>query len=395
MQESVETKTSASGDYSNVFFVDADIEPRNESYLYGIADKSPLFYENNANLKKAGTIWEGHDQVNNFVRTYWDCFVNHGSAVFSASDLWLLISLNFSKYCALNPLAIQPYINPQFSGEKKVLTIIENGDGNETDWKVRINKMVQEVIKESYQPEFIQGLQNDLKCATPIEQTACNISILKSVEYFYKYQFMSWCGFKSIRMIGDKDDWIHLRNKVANLRKYHLEPDASADSSSSASNNNNDVKIPTINSNDIKIPKDTINLRENIQLNKNSDNWGEYIDRVVGIIDKFIESFEKPDLAFFRDMMHDSKEYGFYGDDTDSVSGWILKLFYGFNDSYIVSEVPVLLASVNALYDPIGYGDYQPIQIKSGFSGYQKLTDFWTYNFDYRPITFCSVIKSE
>lgn len=92
--------------------------------------------------------------------------------------------------------------------------------------------------------------------------------------------------------------------------------------------------------------------------------------------------------------MHNSKEYGFYGDDTDSVSGWILKLFYGFKDSYIVSEVPILEACVEALYDENGDGNYYEIQVKSGFVGYQISYDQEAKNYDYRPVTFCSVTKA-
>jgi hypothetical protein len=121
--------------------------------------------------------------------------------------------------------------------------------------------MINLIIEDCYQPEFIQGLQNDLKCATPIERTACNVSILKSVNYFYKFRFQSFCGFKQVKLLGEKDDWLRLREKVLALKKYNFEPTEST------------LQTEEKQYSTQKVPENAQNLHQNTATNTGLKPW--------------------------------------------------------------------------------------------------------------------------
>lgn len=342
-----------------------------------------LYFETNS-TDKSSYVHNLH-QANNFVKAYWECFTRHGSAVFSPSDIWLAVALSFSRYCARYPLALKPHINPDFNGEKKTLLISHDGVW---DWRKEIDNMVELVMQDSYNPDFIGGLKNDLACATPLERTACNVAIMKSVEYYYRYQFQSRCGFNYIKFLGEQSDWILLKDKVLALAKYNFEKyyveipaTQTTETNSSVTETTKDTKT---------LPKGATDT--NSYLLDMNMKWEDYIKSVVEVLDKFIDAFTNPDKDFFRNMVHNTDKYGFYGDKTNGISGWILKFFYGFMDSYVVSEVPIIEACVSAQFDPTGAGVFKDVTIQSGWSGYEKIVSGAEH--EYRPVTYCSVFPN-
>ena len=307
---------------------------------------------------------------NKFVGSYYECYQCHGNAVFSPSDLWFIMCLSYSKYANENPEEIKKYVNPDFDDNKKELMI--TFEDLDSDWKKNIKDMVEKVKENMYKNNLINILQNNLDCATCLEKMACDTAILKTTEKFFYYSFVSRCGFNHIKLIGDIQDWKLLENKIQDLKNYGT-----------------------------------------------SSKWKNYIDKVLYIIKKFIECFDEPDVDFFEKMIHADYEYGFYGDSADSLSGWILELFYGFKESYILSEIPDIFADVDAkFFDQ--YGKKSNIKITSGFYGCRKTCEYDESNqsylkylnnendnkekkiikvedpkiiYDFRPVIYCQIEK--
>jgi len=227
--------------------------------------------------------------------------MNHGNAVFSPSDIWYTVCLSYSKYANENTDDIKQYIDPTFNGNKKLLLLTVDVN----NWDESIDQMITNITQTTYKPELIQILKNDLLCASAVEKMGCKIAVLKTTEKFNKYHFIRLCGFNAIKLLGCKNDWILTRSKALQLKEY------------------------------------------------GSLIWKIYIDKVVNILDNFITSFDENSNIkdFINDMIHQGLKFGFYGDETNTISGWILNLFYGFKNEYIISELPNLYAEIDATFD--------------------------------------------
>lgn len=297
-------------------------------------DKNTIFFKTNNLGKDIYTDFNNH-----FVGTYYNCYINHGNAVFSPSDLWLVICMSFSIYANENMELMKKYINPNFK-EKKTLMVETYTN---FDWEREINSMIQKIKDHSFDKDLIELLKNDFECSSNIEKTACEIATMETVSKFYKYKFTSYCGFNHIKLIGSLDTWNKLKSKIEKLNTY------------------------------------------------GNYNWQFYTTKLLKIVDKFIESFNTPDIKYFEKMISTSYESGLYGDTADTISGWILNLFYGFKDSYIVSEVPEIHSKVNAeIYDN---GNEYDVTIKTGFSGTSVTCDPNQIIYDFRPVIYCQIIK--
>lgn len=246
---------------------------------------------------------------NKFVESYYLAFINHGNAVFSPSDLLFIFNTSFAKFIKENPKRMEKYVkNPELqTNDNKKQLEVEFPDHNLSKLKV-INMMLDEIKKDMYDIKIIELLENNLSCATELEKTACNIAIMESVEKFYKFSWTRLCGFNHIKLIGEKNDWVLLKSKVTSLQEYFI----------------------------------------------NDSKWNEYCRKFIKILNEFIKCFDGTyDISFFEKMIDGEYEFGFYGDRATYCNGWILDLFYGFNSSYIMSEVPNMMASIKATTDSI------------------------------------------
>jgi hypothetical protein len=297
--------------YSNVFGL-GQLNPVQDSMEnYHSKNKNELFFEMNCDECDTTGI------QNKFIATYFRCYQHHGNAVFSPSDLLFILCLSYSKYANIDN--VKKFINPDFDNNKKIITV--ESDNVSYNWKEEISKLVQNIKSDMYDKNLGTILENNLDCSeSTIERLACDIAMLKTTENFYVYKFQTRCGFNHIKLIGELSDWKLLEHKAIQMKDY------------------------------------------------GNEKWNQYIDRYVFIIRMFIESFEGPDINFFKNMINARYASGFYGDTTDVIDGWILNLFYGFKNEYILSEVPNLVAETTGKFYSMGQFQYD-VQISSGFCG--------------------------
>ncbi|ARF08156.1 protein of unknown function DUF4419 [Catovirus CTV1] len=309
--------------YCNIIKVNQlnPVNPKHfESYSNMEFDDNSIFNMVNDNIDPKNTII--NDKFcNKFIGTYHTCYICHGNAVFSPSDLWIVVCLSFSKYASENIDETKKFINTPSQD------IMVDVDSNKPDWIDAIEKTVSQINILDNNLKNI--LENDFLCATVCEKIACKIAVMKTVEHFTTFQYAGMCGFNHIKLLGSKEDWIKLKNKSELLKNY------------------------------------------------GNDKWKEYMEIVITIFNKFVESFDQPDIVFFNEMIHNDYDLGLYADRSDIISGWILKLFYGFEDEYKLCEVPDLYASVDAT---LHTNSTKKIYIKTQFIGSYITTNDSEFN---------------
>lgn len=260
---------------------------------------------------------------NKFIGTYYECFIHHGNAVFSPSDIWLVICLNFSKYINLssNEELLKKYIcYPNDNENEKKTLLIERLDDLSFNY---IDDSINKIKMNTYDKNLIEILECDFESSNFVEKIACSISVMEATQKIFTHQYAKYCGFNAIKLLGEIKDWIKLDDKINKLKDYGY------------------------------------------------DNWKKYLSKINNIIHKFIDSFDKPDIKFFSKMIHSWAEFdgSIYDYKYNKISGWIMDLFFEFNDNYFIEEVPNIYSETNAIFfDYLSQNEYN-ISIKTGFYG--------------------------
>lgn len=69
--------------------------------------------------------------------------------------------------------------------------------------------------------EIVDILTPDFTTTTPISQTVCQLTIMSTMEHYFKYSsLVNGCGFPYITIEGTLEDWLKIVRKLENLGKY-------------------------------------------------------------------------------------------------------------------------------------------------------------------------------
>ncbi|KAL9953541.1 hypothetical protein ACROYT_G040972 [Oculina patagonica] len=84
----------------------------------------------------------------------------------------------------------------------------------------QIAKGIQENVKV---PEFVDGMTADFSTTTAVQKIVSQITLMSSVQEYFKFKMTTRCGIPAVEMLGTEDDWSKLKSKLKVLRTL-LEP---------------------------------------------------------------------------------------------------------------------------------------------------------------------------
>ena len=84
-------------------------------------------------------------------------------------------------------------------------------------------KMSKEISKNVKVPKFIDAVTADFTTTSPTIKIVSQISIMSSLQQYFRYGMMTMCGIPAIEMLGSENDWVRLGEKLQALEKI-LEP---------------------------------------------------------------------------------------------------------------------------------------------------------------------------
>lgn len=223
---------------------------------------------------------ENHPIFSAFIRAY----NSHEDVVLSPGDLWLMICIYFCQYVNENAEQLRElFVEHE---ERKRLTIVQV-ELLEPNWSNFLQRIRVEIGK-NVKHDIVNLLTSNFSTTTEVESFLSCISIMDTFQKYFEYRcYLTRCGIRKVHFMGTLDDWNLLKEKTNQLKKF------------------------------------------------STGNFAEYIDGLLPIIEKFIETYEnKVDNEFWNKIMdiehvgmgRSGKMPGKY------VSGWILKLFFGLND---------------------------------------------------------------
>ena len=68
-------------------------------------------------------------------------------------------------------------------------------------------------------PQYVDAITADFTTTSPVIKMVSQISIMSSLQHYFRYGMRTLCGIPAIEMLGNQDDWIRLGEKLRALKK--------------------------------------------------------------------------------------------------------------------------------------------------------------------------------
>lgn len=149
---------------------------------------------------------------NLFVKTVIRAFCEHKGLHLRPDDFWLCALSQFSDIVNENVELFRDIFTDSL--ESKTVTISSYQD-------LSPDKVIEHFCKrviDMIDPRF-QGLFCDFTTSTPTTRAMSHIAFLESVKNYYKLKFVVLCGFPFIDLMGTREDWNKLVDKVSILKE--------------------------------------------------------------------------------------------------------------------------------------------------------------------------------
>ena len=170
-------------------------------------------FANEHNLKYQG---EGP-----FFSTLVTAYANHMSVTLSPDMVWLLISQGFARYVDEHAEELRSLF-VDHDGKMKLTVYGNDILFDDADWPKLIGAFAS-LIDENTRGGIAQVITADFSTTGPVERVASQITLMKSMEHYFEYEYVTTCGIPSITLKGTPEDWQRVLEKAKKLSQYGLD----------------------------------------------------------------------------------------------------------------------------------------------------------------------------
>ncbi|CAF1644968.1 unnamed protein product [Adineta ricciae] len=216
----------------------------------------------------------------------------HEDIVLSPDDIWLMINIYYARYVVDHAEQMRDLF-VEHTGKKELVVAI---DAMEPDWPNFLNGMQVEIGKH-VKNNIVDILTSNFSTTKYVEKLLSSVCIMHTFKKYFDYtQFVCGCGIRNVHFKGTLQDWELLREKTENLKKFTL---------------------------------------PSSQNNSSRENFREYLDGVLPILDQFIQTYKGNVDNNFWDAIFDYTKIGVPGPSgirtiqIDCIRGWFLRLCFG------------------------------------------------------------------
>ncbi len=179
--------------------------------------KNPIAYS----FKNDNLCYLGQDI---FFKFMVEAYADHRPIVLSPDIIWNVIAQGFCQHVNNNPEALRDRIVYHEKGKIK-LTITTNEELHSPNvkWDELLDAFDKQ-IAESTKNNLADVMRGDFSTTDKTARIVSQMTLMSSVKAFFDYSVIYVkCGIPSITLEGTPEDWLKVRNKAIQLRKYDLD----------------------------------------------------------------------------------------------------------------------------------------------------------------------------
>ena len=217
-------------------------------------------------------------------------YANHKNIFIRPDDLWFHIVLQLQMLIDNNPEEVRDCF-VEHKGKKEInIDINMYSKESFIDFITGSNLQMKNNVKN----DFVQITNTIFSTTSNFDLTLSKISTMCAMKHYFSFTCSETCGIRNIFFGGKLEDWVKIKTNLVLIANYQKEI------------------------------------------------LSNYINKVIPIVDKFIEAIEtKPDIEFFNKVMREdaslagefSLGYGDGSEITKYVDGWIRDLYSSMNNS--------------------------------------------------------------
>jgi hypothetical protein len=324
----------------------------NDNITLNKLQKNPkeIYYYEDTSMDKNKNIYIG---ANDFLGSFLSAYNLHGDIMLVPDDIWIQISLFFSKYINSKDNA-EKLRNKLVRHQDKIdLVVIEKASSisesleMEYEWDYFFSEIIKQ-IESNTLDGIVKGFQSDFTTTTDLYKIISTAIIMDSFKQYFNYgRIICMCGINNIYFAGIKEDWEKILNKLEFLSNF---------------DSGNNILI-------------------------------EYISKIKIIINKFIDTFDNNvDISFWNSIMttNEVKRKSSGGPYTITwIDGWILH-FFGIYEKTDIDNIPSYTISVPIKLINQFTQTEKNLILGGGWVGISKIDEYV-----YKPDLGLSIINKE
>ncbi|TNV74964.1 hypothetical protein FGO68_gene15011 [Halteria grandinella] len=202
-------------------------------------------------------------------------YYNHFPLSFSPDDIQLLITQGFCTHIKQNAEKFRKKF-VEHQGQKELIVQVQDSDYNNYNWP-QVIQQFSSLIKKNIGEERYNLCVHNYSTTTETIKTCYEISLMDTMQKYFKYTMMVGCGISKVKLLGTLEDWLKVRENLENLREFELD-------------------------------------------------W--WIDKIAPVLDQFINFYQRDvDKQFWSDIYKYQERKGFYSLEQENATGCDYLLF--------------------------------------------------------------------
>ncbi|KAK1243506.1 hypothetical protein MKX08_001644 [Trichoderma sp. CBMAI-0020] len=251
---------------------------------YGIKSRQVLFHSfRDMDVSLRGTNQEPAVIVpyeNGFVNGIIRAFQQDLHLVLRPDDVWLAIMLQFSRY--VNGHAEQlRHLFVAHKGQKQLTVDLRPHNLATLDFHQVAMLFADQIQQNVVDPDLKAWMSPNFSTTTNADLGVSAMVMMATTKKYFTFLGMAGCGFPSVTLLGEREDWVHLVQKIGKLATYGEE-------------------LAT---------------------------WSTFLAKIA---EKMVDTFDQPDSQSVKDFwmraVHEAGENG--SSDVKTLSGWLTVFCY-------------------------------------------------------------------
>jgi hypothetical protein len=160
-----------------------------------------------------------------FLRGAMEAWARHLHLVIRPEDIWFAILVQMNFYMEANAEDIR-HLFVDHEGKRKIVIEIEDMATVTLEWTLgQFSAELQKRVKTGW---LLDWITPSFTTTTATDKNICNVLMMGMMQHYFSYFDECTCGIPSVTLLGEREDWVKLREKLDRLPDFGTEPAAFA-----------------------------------------------------------------------------------------------------------------------------------------------------------------------
>jgi hypothetical protein len=212
---------------------------------------------------------------NGFVQACIKAYSNHYHLIIRPDDVWITILTQLSLYVNAHAEELRSHF-VQREGQKELLVEMD-ADRYHCSWNKIVAQFTVELGKNINDPSLKDWILQEFSTTTDTDRAVAAIAMMGTLQAYFTYMSYLRCGIPSVTLEGTREDWVKLRDAVADPKRLPM-------------------------------------------FGKETEEWSRVLG---GVLNRFVDSYDRPSSLKTKNFWQNIAHYSGGGSGPRYWSGWI------------------------------------------------------------------------